>query len=544
MEEKEKNKEEFLKMKVLSFLLAAAMVSAAAVMPVSVSAEENAGGGVLICEENFDNINSLADLTGSAGNGWGYHYQGGDAPDGTGDMYGLESSKYVDLITDEEDGNKYLYVYHNESHTGNENGLYYDIPSPNDGRVTYDYDIKVDGENKINMRFNYGNHQANLIDEKGAVYNAYYENGGKDKILLAGDGTIAPDTWYHVTMTADFNSRLTIIKITDRDINDVVLDTRIAGLENTNARRFCINVIGFNKEAGGKQGAYIDNLKISRIAPTAPAELPFSEDFNYDNIDDMTIAGWTWAANDGTVNVSEIKDSALQLGLKKGYNNQQAKRKFTPVTSGALSVEWDVVPSDYTNAYTYFWGSGTFRAVYFETDNKISINGTPGNVIGDYTPGQTYHCKAVVDMDNKTLDVTVTDAATKEIVAQGSCTHGMTEIQEITLQTWENNEFNSGSVDASYVTFDNLEIKQIPSVSAPVWADGTINADDSYHATTATFTVKPNGVTDFGVEVNVGEQSQTKHIENVESEIKFGIILISDDENNLVTDNVTAGIAD
>lgn len=45
MEEKEKNKEEFLKMKVLSFLLAAAMVSAAAVMPVSVSAEENAGGG-------------------------------------------------------------------------------------------------------------------------------------------------------------------------------------------------------------------------------------------------------------------------------------------------------------------------------------------------------------------------------------------------------------------------------------------------------------------------------------------------------------------
>lgn len=526
-------------MKVLSFLLAAAMVSAAAVMPVSVSAEENAGG-VLICEENFDEITSLADLKGDAASktGWGYNA-------GSGNQYGnLENSGHIDLI-EGEDGNKYLYTYRTASHPGNENTLYYDATAITEGRLVAEYDIKFDRDNYVNMRIGYGNRSDNMVTDTGAVYNAYWRDDNKQQ--LAADNTINADTWYHVTMTADFDNGTMELVMVDPDGVKVV-NKLIEGFTAANETRWGINTVSYAKNGSDKQGAYLDNVKITHIPPAGPATLPMNETFDYDNVYEMANAGWWFEG--ASNNVSKIDSERFMLGLSKDANpdNQQAKRLFTPVTSGAVSMEWDVVPSEYTNAVVKLWGSQPNTSVfpvYFHDDNKIYVSKTDGSgePIGEYTPGMKYHCEVVADMDNKTIAATVKNES-NEIIAEGNFTHTAGEIKEITLQTWLNNDFASGDTEVSYVTFDNLEIKQIPSVSAPVWADGTINADDSYHATTATFTVKPNGVTNFGVEVNVGEQSQTKRIENVESEIKFGIILISDDENNLVTDNVTAGIAD
>ena len=69
----------------------------------------------------------------------------------------------------------------------------------------------------------------------------------------------------------------------------------------------------------------------------------------------------------------------------------------------------------------------------------------------------------------------------------------------------------------------------VPEVTVPTFGDVTSQGDD-FWAKTATFTLMPNGNTNINVKVKVNDQEQTKTIENIESNIKFGIIVIGDDE--------------
>lgn len=451
-------------MKVLNFLLAAAMVSSAVVMPVH-NETASAAGNVeeIIYQTDFDDISSLSDLTGDAGSktGWGYYYAG------IGDQYGFDGSQYIDIIN--EDGNKYLYTYQTASQGGKENALYYDTSAITSGSIVSDYDIKFDVENLVNMRIGYGLRADTMVTEKGEVYNGYWRSGA-DKISLAQPEAISADKWYHVTLTADFDSDTMGVLIVDRDTQAEIVNEQLTGLSDKSVTRALgINIINYTGGGSEKQGAYIDNLTITHVsesavtpestpeptpvAPGGPAELPMNETFDYNNIADMEAAGWFWRG-DGN-NISKIEDGVFNLGLQAGKDNYEAKRKIEPVTSGILTEEYDVTPAQGVIAYNYFWGtdSGTLKALFFNTDNKIYFNGNPGStVIGTYTPGQTYHCKVVVDIDNDTLDITVTDSENQVVGAKsGSC--AVSRIEEITFQTW------AAPAQDTWVAFDNLTVE-------------------------------------------------------------------------------------
>ncbi len=532
-------------MKVLNLLLAAAMVSSTFVMPVSAqtaSAAETVEN--VIYETDFDDISSLGDLPYDAGakTGWGYFYGK------TGDKYGFEDSKYIDLV--DEDGNKYLYTYQTAEQNGAENALYYDTSKITSGSIVADYDIKFDRENLTNMRIGYGMRADNMITSTGEVYNGYYR-GGADKISVAPAETIKADTWYHVTMTADFDNDTMHLVMTDRDTQEEAVNEQLTGFTSGGeTRALGINTIEYASGGSEKQGAYLDNVKITHVTeaaepdpaptptqtadPAGPAALPFNETFDYDSIEEMTAAGWVFKGAGSEENISKIEDGVLKLGLAKGINNRRAQRVLTPITSGILTAEWDVTPAEGVSTYTYFWGNGNngkpgtlnsnIPVMYFDNGAKnihFNANGTGGANIGAYTPGQTYHCKAEADFDNSLLTVTVTDSSGAP-VGTHSGTVGYNEIREITFQIW------AEPANDTWVGIDNVSIthkertpETLPLIENFDYADINEMKANGWSAVDTNNDISKieDGVFKLGLKAGVNNQQYVRNIEEVSSGI-------------------------
>ena len=530
-------------MKVLNLLLAAAMVSSTFVMPVSAqtaSAAETVEN--VIYETDFDDISSLGDLPYDAGakTGWGYFYGK------TGDKYGFEDSKYIDLV--DEDGNKYLYTYQTAEQNGAENALYYDTSKITSGSIVADYDIKFDRENLTNMRIGYGMRADNMITSTGEVYNGYYR-GGADKISVAPAETIKADTWYHVTMTADFDNDTMHLVMTDRDTQEEAVNEQLTGFTSGGeTRALGINTIQYASGGSEKQGAYLDNVKITHVTeaaepdpaptptqtadPASPAALPFNETFDYDSIEEMTAAGWVFKGAGSEENISKIEDGVLKLGLAKGINNRRAQRVLTPITSGILTAEWDVTPAEGVSTYTYFWGNGNngkpgtlnsnIPVMYFDNGAKnihFNANGTGGANIGAYTPGQTYHCKAEADFDNSLLTVTVTDSSGAP-VGTHSGTVGYNEIREITFQIW------AEPANDTWVGIDNVSIthkertpETLPLIENFDYADINEMKANGWSAVDANNDISKieDGVFKLGLKAGENNQQYIRKIEEVSS---------------------------
>ena len=83
--------------------------------------------------------------------------------------------------------------------------------------------------------------------------------------------------------------------------------------------------------------------------------------------------------------------------------------------------------------------------------------------------------------------------------------------------------------------------KQEPEITQPSFGAAE-TSNDGFWAKTATFTLTPNGNTNINVKVSVNDQEQIKTIENIEAEIKFGIIVIGSSEAEVNDAQVSASI--
>lgn len=96
-------------------------------------------------------------------------------------------------------------------------------------------------------------------------------------------------------------------------------------------------------------------------------------------------------------------------------------------------------------------------------------------------------------------------------------------------------EVFKGNVENGFyniMDYNNSDEEPKAEVSTPTFGD-TITADDGYWAKTAAFTVKPNGAAVNRIKVTVGDNSQEKDWANLETEVKFGIIVLADEQAKL-----------
>ena len=426
----------------------------------------------IIYENSFDGVGTLDELSGQEGSGWNRDV-GGRQP-------GLGNDGVI--VLREDGANKYLYVNHTTDTLAKTDTICmsYDYPAVTNGQVIYDFDIMTDRTNIAFMRFGYQAHMDYSITPDGEIYNSYWT--GEKRLLT--DETIQPDRWYHAVITADLTSDYSTLYIEDKETGETIVDVDIPVIGNHTLTRFEIAITDTAKTNMG--GAYLDNLKITRTMkdatdprplpgdetpapsteptedPAGPAQLPFSETFDYADMNAMKAAGWE--IQNPNDDVSKVENGVFMLGLKAQQDEQRAKRNIEPVTSGVLTAEWDVTPADGVSQYTYFWGNGNngkpgtinsnIPVMFFDNGGKqihFNSNGTRGTVIGAYTPGQTYHCRAVADFNNSTLTVTVTNVG-GSVVGTASGNVGYNEIQELTFQTW------SKPANDTWTEFDNVSI--------------------------------------------------------------------------------------
>lgn len=205
----------------------------------------------------------------------------------------------------------------------------------------------------------------------------------------------------------------------------------------------------------------------------------------------------------------------------------------TTLNNGALPAETlDMIYAEGADQFLFVDGSGTLKTAapkdgsinYIQFTVKDGVNVTGVNANDKYI---------AVGMSDGTMYYTANEQITRETV--------WTQVPEMQSdEAIKNIEFID---DTNFVALGDTKIYKGslipgeepggPEVSVPVLGE-TTTSGDGYFAKTGTFTLTPNGTAGINVKVTAGDQVQTKTIDAIlETEVKLGIIIVSDDESKL-----------
>lgn len=219
----------------------------------------------------------------------------------------------------------------------------------------------------------------------------------------------------------------------------------------------------------------------------------------------------------------------------------QWKENATPMNNGTLpSNATDMIYAAGADRFLFVDGSGSLKTAapsdgeinYVQYVVKDGVNVTGVNANDKYI---------AVGMSDGTMYYTPNTAINADTV--------WTQVPDMSSdEPIKNIEFID---ENSFVALSDTKIyngslisepeKQEPEITQPSFGAAE-TSNDGFWAKTATFTLTPNGNTNINVKVSVNDQEQIKTIENIEAEIKFGIIVIGSSEAEVNDAQVSASI--
>ena len=349
-----------------------------------------------------------------------------------------------------------------------------------------------------------------------------YFNNGIIRAMSSGDGSgielgrYSADTWYHCTVAVDIAAGTMAVTVEDGNGNQYEASgiySEIRGSEMLSIEGITLQEWGASQSGG----SYFDNISVTQSRPLAA--LPFIDDFDaYENPAEMVAYGWNVYPGysnsrpgpniDSEIRMDPEGGKAFWMGLNNATDSAYAAQDFAePVTGGGVVAEFDIQPSASLSTHVFFTQGTSFATMLYFSGGKIAVGKTTdeaGRVIGQYDPGEWYHCKAVMDIDRDVVSAVVTDGNGKTM-ASGSLTirDGMeySYVDGFTLQEWGASE-NAGSC------FDNIVIRKTAKKPSITLRDiSFVNGDET---TTSRLTAPPETekiLLDFKTEMDVGSLS-------------------------------------
>lgn len=203
------------------------------------------------------------------------------------------------------------------------------------------------------------------------------------------------------------------------------------------------------------------------------------------------------------------------------------------------SLIYDMIYAEGANQYLMVDGDETLKVAALEEGNLNlqSVTVKEGANVTGVNANDKY---IVVGMSDGTMYYTPNAAITS--TTEWKQVESMNAEQAIkNIEFISDTEFVALGTTGIYKgkLFEETQQPTEPKVTEPSF--GTIEtSNDGFWAKTATFTLTPKGNTNINVKVKVNDQEQTKMIENIDSEIKFGIIVIGDNKEKVEAADVIA----
>lgn len=324
------------------------------------------------------------------------------------------------------------------------------------GKVLYKAKFKLEGTNLDNTSAVVGLYQQNknCVVVRSAAKKLWGNTWWQAKYVFSGwdENTDRNGKWYSLTAELDMDAHTYTAKVTDGVNTYTTTNGVLAAVDSNNYMTEIENVfVQYANSNDSDATVYFDDISIS--VPATKREW-IKEDFTGYTDDAALQAVWKAKYGEAVPVLADDNGSKAMKFTRSSGDSDLVERTTSKVTTGKLDFKAKFkIKYGTDNTMPVLVGmrnnnaSQNMNFVYM-TNNGLYTNTTwseGGKKFEGYTANQAddrwYEIRAVVDMDNKKYDVAVTDGTeicvrTEQALNCVGTANAMTDVSSVFIQTW------------------------------------------------------------------------------------------------------------